>query len=166
LNIRIFFSLALAGTLLAACGGSKPAIQQPAAQPVSTARPDSISMEIFSLAHDTSIAPFVKHWPREERTVEDTATIDDGEVVSAHMIYRIQIFTSVNFADATAVRDDAVEQFGGDVRVDFETPYYKVRIGAFKSPDEAEPLLKKARRLGYRGAWLVRVRAPEGDDGP
>lgn len=150
--------------LLYGCGGSKPSVQQESETARQLAPPDSISMQIFSLAQDTLLDSLMESWPRPVAVVVDTTNPDQEEAPADHIIYRIQLFTSVNFADAAAVRDDATKEFKQDVRVDFETPYYKVRVGSFKSAQDAEPLLQTARKLGYRGAWVVRVRAPREDD--
>jgi len=121
-------------------------------------------MEIFSLARDTVLDAFVENWPRPESAPADTAMPTEDDAPVNRMVYRIQLFTSVNFADATAVRDEATNDFQQEVRVDFETPYYKVRVGSFKSAQEADALLQTARQVGYRGAWVVRVRAPAEED--
>jgi cell division septation protein DedD len=122
---------------------------------------DSVSQRVFSYEEDTAIAPLVKDWPKPPPE-EHIDTASDADTSSGGRVYRIQLYTTKNRAEATAMRDEAKVDFGDEVRLDFETPYYKLRIGTFANPEEADELLRKARRLGYRGAWVVRVRAPSG----
>jgi hypothetical protein len=123
-----------------------------------------LALQIFSTAQDTAIAPWVARWPTPEaRDVTVTESVFTP-LEHAPVTYRVQIFTTKQMDAAMAVRDEAAALFGEEVRVDFETPYYKIRVGAFRSPRDAEPLLNEARRLGYRGAWTVRLRAPEEND--
>jgi hypothetical protein len=156
---RILFSLCL--LTLAACSGSSVSVvnestPQGQVQPI-----DSLSLQVFSPAQDTVLAPLVAAWPVPVRLDQEPQAVLDPDADAASMIYRIQLFTTKELAKATAVRDEAVVDFGEEVRVDFETPYYKVRVGAFATAREAEPLLNEARRLGYRGAWAVRLRASD-----
>jgi len=157
--MRISCSLLAAVLLAAGCGGS-------AAPPVSDAgsrppRPvDTLAVQLFTVAQDTVITPLVAAWPDSEPTAGNAGLPDRAEPDAAATLYRIQLFTSKDRAEAAAVRDEAEGDFNTEVRVDFETPYYKVRVGAYATPQEAEPALKRARALGYRGAWAVRVRAP------
>lgn len=120
-------------------------------------------MKIFSAAQDTVLAPLLAGWPPPPQEESVTAPHIEPELPSEQsMLYRIQLFTSKSMAEAVSVRNEAALDFDADVRVDFETPYYKVRLGSFATPQEAEGALKRARQLGYRGAWAVRVRAPGG----
>lgn len=161
MSIRTFFSGIVAAALVCSCGGSKPDVQKDGAPASRASELDSVSQRVFSYAEDTAIAPLVKGWPAP--SVEDKEdTISDADAGSAEMVYRIQLYTSQNRAEATAMREEAKVDFGDQVRLDFETPYYKLRIGSFAKPEDADELLRKARRLGYRGAWVVRVRAPSG----
>jgi cell division protein FtsN len=124
-----------------------------------------LALKIFSVGQDTVLAPLFSLWP--EPTVESpeaSPTVEPELPSPQATLYRIQLFTSKNMAEAVSVRNEAALDFDAVVRVDFETPYYKVRIGSFATPQDAEAMLKRARQLGYRGAWAVRVRAPEGRD--
>lgn len=164
MNIRILRRIALALFLVAGCGGPKkaaPGIQAPrAGMPI-----DTLALKIFSVGQDTVLTPLLSGWP--EPTIESPAaspTVEPELPSPQAMLYRIQLFTSKNMAEAVSVRNEAALDFDAEVRVDFETPYYKVRLGSFATPQDAEAMLKRARQLGYRGAWAVRVRAPGGRD--
>ena len=146
---------------LAACGGSNVRVVDEPAPPGQIYPIDSLSLQVFSAKQDTVLAPLVAGWPEPARLDQEPESTFDPDAEAVLMIYRIQLFTTKELAKATAVRDEAAVDFGEDVRIDFETPYYKVRVGAYATAREAEPLLNEARRLGYRGAWAVRVRAPD-----
>jgi hypothetical protein len=159
---RILFSLGILA--LTACGGSNVRVVEDSTPQGQVYPIDSLSLQVFSAQQDTVLAPLVAHWPEPARLDPQPQTTLDPDADQTLMIYRIQLFTTKELAKATAVRDEAVVDFGEEVRVDFETPYYKVRVGAYATAREAEPLLNEARRLGYRGAWAVRVRAPDDSD--
>jgi hypothetical protein len=149
---------------VAGCGGSKSkSISESLTEPTAAPR-DTLALQIFVAAQDTAIAPWVARWPAPEAGGVATPGPSSTPDETIAMIYRVQIFTTKQRDAAITVRDEAQAAFGEEVRVDFETPYYKVRVGVFRTPLEAEPLLNEARRLGYRGAWAVRVRAPEDID--
>jgi hypothetical protein len=48
--------------------------------------------------------------------------------------------------------------FDDEVRIDYQDPYYKVRIGKALGFDNGEELLKKVNAMGFSKAWLVKVR--------
>jgi hypothetical protein len=144
------------------CGGS--AASHDAAQSHSSvpALPDTLAAPIFRLAQDTVLGPLLADWPKVESKQErpgSEASDRDSETVA--MVYRVQLYTTKDLSTAQAVGKEAKSDFGQDVQIDYEIPYYKVRVGVFNSPQAAEPVLQEARRLGYRGAWAVRMRASE-----
>jgi hypothetical protein len=71
--------------------------------------------------------------------------------------YRIQLFTSKTYGPAVRELDIAREVFDREVFLDYEVPYYKVRIGDFRNREAAEKYLPAAKEAGYRDAWVVRV---------
>ena len=50
---------------------------------------------------------------------------------------------------------EARERFELDVYLEYDAPYYKVRVGDCPTEWQGEELLQLARRLGYPDAWLV-----------
>ncbi len=76
-------------------------------------------------------------------------------------VYRVQIFTSRFLQEAERVRDEATTKFEETVHMDFDAPYYKVRIGDFETMEEGERFLGQVRDLGYTDVWLVKVRLEE-----
>jgi hypothetical protein len=149
----------LAVWLAAGCGGSKPLTRE-APPPPSGIPLDTSVQRLFVPAQDTALATLVAGWPaRDLDPVVALHTTEPELPATPGTLYRIQLFTSKSMSEAVAVRDEAALEFDAEVRVDYETPYYKVRVGRFASAQDAESTLKRARQLGYRGAWAVRVRA-------
>ena len=72
--------------------------------------------------------------------------------------FRIQIGSMTNQEDASEIEREAMLQFeDANVYLEFETPYYKIRVGDFEHRHDAEALQKKAVGLGYGDAWIVRT---------
>lgn len=90
---------------------------------------------------------------------------------ASNQAYRVQIFTSKVYGEARHARKIAEEIFDRLVTADYEVPYFKVRVGSFRSREEAEEYALRAKAAGYRDAWVVvvnvKVRQPallyEGD---
>jgi hypothetical protein len=71
--------------------------------------------------------------------------------------YRVQIFLSDDLREASRVMAEARERFEQEVYLEYDAPYYKVRVGDCPTEGQGEKLLQVARRLGYPDAWLVRT---------
>ena len=165
MTTRIWCSLLLCTLACAsACGGKTgpPAgvVATPSANPREM---DSLALDVFSIAQDTVLSPLVSSWPATQVVAAQEDLEPEAGADPQTVYYRVQLFTTKDLAKAVAVRDEAEFDFGMTVRVDFETPYYKVRLGHFAAPSDADGLLSEARRHGYRGAWAVRVRALDTD---
>ncbi len=85
--------------------------------------------------------------------------IDDfsATISGSYETYRIQLFTSKTYGPASRERKIAVEVFDKDIYLDYEVPYYKVRVGNFSTLKEAEAYLPAAVEAGYKNAWMVKV---------
>ena len=73
-------------------------------------------------------------------------------------VYRIQIYNSNTYGPALKEFNVANEVFDGNVWLDYEVPYYKIRVGNFQTREEAEQYLQTAKDAGYPEAWVVRVK--------
>ncbi|MFC1683763.1 SPOR domain-containing protein [Candidatus Zixiibacteriota bacterium] len=71
--------------------------------------------------------------------------------------YRVQIFLSDDLREASRIMAEARERFEEEVYLEYDAPYYKVRVGDYGTESEGDGLLKIAQRLGYGDAWLVRT---------
>ena len=98
----------------------------------------------------------------------DSIQHQDGEILGAiinadstgqagNRVYRIQLFTSKEYGPAIREKNIAIEVFDKPVTMDYEVPYYKIRVGNFSTRDEAEEYLPAAREVGYQTAWVVRA---------
>ena len=72
--------------------------------------------------------------------------------------YRVQIYLSLQQDDAENVANAARGKIDEKVFVEFDPPYYKVRIGNCTNSEDVEELLNKVKRAGYPDAWVVRAK--------
>lgn len=71
--------------------------------------------------------------------------------------FRIQLFSSKAYGTGKQAFKIAEEIFDRPVYLDYEVPYYKIRVGNFANRDDAELYLLKVRTAGYSDAWVVAV---------
>lgn len=69
--------------------------------------------------------------------------------------FKIQILTSKVYGDVRRAKIVAEEIFDRPVYLDYEVPYYKLRVGSFADRDQAEDYLQQVRMAGYNDAWVV-----------
>jgi len=74
-----------------------------------------------------------------------------------HQTFRIQIFTAQTYGEARAASRVAEEVFDQPVYLDYEVPYFKVRVGNFADRFSAEGYQQKVKTAGYANAWVVMV---------
>ena len=86
---------------------------------------------------------------------ENDNEIDSNKVYNGFMV---QVLSTQNGEIAEKMRIQLISQIIHNVRVIFEAPNYKVRVGAFTDRNDAERLRKQLYTFGYRGAWIVRAR--------
>jgi len=72
--------------------------------------------------------------------------------------FRIQVFASIFPEESYRKADSLRSAYPESVVVQFESPYYKVRIGDFENRAEAEYFLEKLMQEGYTEAWVVEVK--------
>ena len=81
--------------------------------------------------------------------------IDSSKVING---FRVQVLSTQNGDIAEEMRMELISQINHNVRVIFNAPNYKVRVGAFTDRNDAERLRKQLYSLGHRTAWIVRAR--------
>ncbi|RKZ24664.1 hypothetical protein DRQ26_07100 [bacterium] len=100
--------------------------------------------------------------PREDKTEFSNSFLSSSrDVENANREgwgYKIQIYISLQQEDAQNVAETAQNKLDEKVTVEFDPPYYKVRIGNCVTSEEAEELLEKVKRIGYPDAWIVRAK--------
>lgn len=98
--------------------------------------------------------------PAEDSTASDSAGTAESPVVAAASSDRgpwcIQIAACSAEADAARAAAQADPLTELECTVDFESPWWKVRLGAFATREQAETRLAEVRALGYSDAWVVR----------
>jgi hypothetical protein len=92
-------------------------------------------------------------WSADMRFAKSPDTVDTLN----NQAYRIQIFTSKLYGEARHAMTVAEEIFDRNVFLDYEVPYYKVRVGSFRQREEAEEYLQRVKAAGYPDAWIVIV---------
>ncbi|MFQ5606890.1 MAG: hypothetical protein ACE5GA_03005 [Candidatus Zixiibacteriota bacterium] len=175
----LFAALALAGSLTSACKPkSKSAAEERPRQrgaiesreeretdpeltfdPLSLKRDSLIVAEVY---RDSVILPGVADSAGLVEAALDAgpdSTSDSSAAVGAYDTYRIQLFNSRVFTEASLERNVAGEIFDQTATLEYEVPYFKVRIGDFTERKVAEEYLSKfVKPAGYRDSWVTRVR--------
>ena len=75
--------------------------------------------------------------------------------------FRVQLFATKDIESATIAKKEAEFVFIGDslnIYIEFDSPYYKLRIGDFKERDDAEAFREIAREKGYPSSWIVKTK--------
>jgi hypothetical protein len=93
---------------------------------------------------------------------EDLSVIDNWGTITtddASPVLRVQFFATTSLAEAEDMKRRASKSLEKSVSIDFETPYYKLKVGPLKDEDAAERLVVRLRAMGYESAWIVRERA-------
>ncbi len=72
--------------------------------------------------------------------------------------YRVQILQTEDAEEARKVQKEAILDLDAEVYLIYDNPYYKIRVGDFRTRYEAEQFLEKVLRQGYSAAWIVRTK--------
>lgn len=94
---------------------------------------------------------------RNEKPAFRSDTLNRGEQIAQQVIFRVQIYASKSFDDAQQFAANIKPLFEQGVYVEYQMPYYKVRVGEFHNPEEGEAFLDQVKLAGFKNAWLVRV---------
>ena len=79
-----------------------------------------------------------------------------GGVEVYGQVWRVQIFATQDRELADRMAGEAGALLQAAVYVSHEAPLYKVRVGDYRSEQEAAPLRDKAVRSGFPGAFRIR----------
>jgi hypothetical protein len=82
---------------------------------------------------------------------------DVGEIDQPLVIFRVQVFASKSFDEAQDFATQIEPLFMEGVFVEYQMPYYKVRVGEFYDPGDGESFLEDVKQMGFKNAWLVRI---------
>jgi hypothetical protein len=78
-----------------------------------------------------------------------------GQDSLAAQAFRVQLAMIDTYSDARHALAVAQEIFDQPVSLDYEVPYYKLRVGEFLTRTEAEMYQQRARGAGYPNAWVM-----------
>jgi len=191
-SIRSICSLVLLAAavivVIAGCPPKQASVteaERPAAAPA-----DSLRFDPFELPQDRENVPAMypvnaavtgRETIESEKAVPMAADSAEAEVETGvptevdtlnHQAFRIQIFTTKLYGEAQHTKRIAEEIFDRPVYLDYEVPYYKVRVGSFADRYEAEDYAQRVRAAGYPDAWVaattvsIRQAAPLYEDAP
>jgi len=79
-------------------------------------------------------------------------------------LYRVQVFATKFPQEAYQIADSLKEKFKKNIYVEYESPYYKVRLGDFEKEDDAQKFLRVVRSKGYFESWVVKVKGRAKDN--
>ena len=116
--------------------------------------------EVDSLRDDGPIVPLVLN-PLIDGILPEVNYSDyDNGIDSTKVIngFRVQVLSTQNGDIAEEMRMELISQMNHNVRVIFDAPNYKVRVGAFTDRNDADRLRKQLYALGHHRAWIVRAR--------
>ncbi len=99
---------------------------------------------------------------RLARDLEDQIVVESAElpVEKKHgpsLGFRVQLYSTRDYYEAINRREEALQRFQDSIHLDFDAPYYKIRLGDYADRDAAETARLLARTLGYADAWIVRT---------
>lgn len=154
--------------LLLSCGVSTQKVTVPAADAEQAENPRGFNP--MELPMDNTIIP--REYPRSMDLVGNSiiaASSDEDTIVAPienspeeidtlnSQAYRIQLFSTKVYGEARNELQVAEEIFDRPLFMDYEVPYYKIRVGNFADRDKAEKYQQRARAAGYQNAWVVMV---------
>jgi hypothetical protein len=75
--------------------------------------------------------------------------------------FRVQLLATKDIESATIEKKEAEFAFVEDsvvVYIEFDSPYYKIRVGDFQNRSKADELKRIARDKGYTTSWIVKTK--------
>ena len=71
--------------------------------------------------------------------------------------FRVLVITTDNLEEANQIKADVYfSKNADDIYVDFEPPFYKVKVGDFDSQKSADEIKFKLNQLGYKEAKVIK----------
>lgn len=120
------------------------------------------SVDPLSLAQDTiPVSSLMKQGPANgsTRLVPPAKIFSAGDALGGDslgaQVFRVQLNMIDVYSEARRALAVAQEIFDQPVTLDYEVPYYKLRVGEFPTRREAEMYQQRARGAGYGNAWVM-----------
>ncbi len=161
-------------TIITGCAPVQPNVSGSAVPPPANGRdpvktaPDTVIFDPMDLGDDGILVPRPQSAVTAEETTPAQAAPEQAIAPAAPEVvveewedivrpgYRVQIFAATGVDAARMVEKEAMELFPQGVYLSYDPPNYKIRVGNCPSRKEADILLRKAKSLRYRDAWVVR----------
>lgn len=119
----------------------------------------AIEFDPLAAAVDREIVPEVYPIrtirPGLDASLRDTARADSA--AGPIEVFRVEIFTSRLYGEANRELAIAQEIFSLPIHLDYEVPYYRLRVGDFPTRSEAERMIESIRSIGYPNPWVARA---------
>jgi cell division protein FtsN len=147
--------LSLSIFLLIGCGASSSALTQEkqTTQENSIPKPKKDAQETsFSI-----VKYDIDDIEIKERVIPIAVKNKDVQIVSTKG-FRLQILALADFTRAKEFEARLKAELGQsehNVYVDFYSPNYRVRVGDFKTRDDAKKIIPMLKKLGYRDCFIV-----------
>ncbi len=119
---------------------------------------------------DESFDPTTLHdWPNSKVRIEQIKSlkdyyaerdddIDTVEIVEySDFVFRVQLGSTSDYDVAIAIEERAAQTFDEELLLQFDSPYYKIRVGKMNNREDAQNLQQFAIQNGYRRAWVIRT---------
>jgi hypothetical protein len=100
---------------------------------------------------EQSASPFTQ----QEIPSSDSMVVSERDTLL--VLFRVQVFASKSLDEVQQFAWDIEALFPEGVFVEYQVPYYKVRVGEFYNPQAGEEFLEHVKQLGFEKAWLTRV---------
>ncbi len=119
---------------------------------------------------DESFDPTTLHdWPSSKARIEQIKSLrshyanmgdnmDTVEVTEySSFVFRVQLGSTNDYDDAIALETRAAATFEEEIMMQFDSPYYKIRVGKMNNREDAQSLQQFAFQNGFRRAWVIRT---------
>lgn len=108
-------------------------------------------------------------WPDSRARIEQIKSLTDyyasrGDDIDtlwveaySSFVFRVQLGSTDNYDYAIALEERAAQDFEEEIMIQFDSPYYKIRVGKMNNREDAQHLQQFAIQNGYRRAWVIRT---------
>lgn len=72
-------------------------------------------------------------------------------------VFRVQLASTKDMEQARTIEEHALQSFEEEVIVQFDSPFYKIRVGKMNNREDAQELQRRAIETGYRRSWVIRT---------
>ncbi len=171
-NISRFLIITICSVIVIGCQPKSKSLPSETAQTEKSQAGDSERLDLLDLSSDLQVIPLenpksgpitgvnvlIDVEPVQKDSVYQLIADIPDEIDSLNsQAYRVQIFSSKKFGESRHAKMVAEEIFDRPVFLDYEVPYYKIRVGNFASREKAEEYQQRVKSSGYKNAWIVVV---------